>query len=174
MGKVLHPGARIAKAMLEFRAEAMQALADAAMQISETSRLSMKSIIASEREKQELSLQEVADRAGITKSHMWEIEQGRSVNPTVRTVYGLAKALGVPFVSMAAGALSLRLERIHEVARKALFPRVPETNERHELLDEIARLRAALKEISEHGYDVENDDEWTLKQIARKALGIRR
>lgn len=76
------------------------------MQISETSRLSMKLIIATERENQKLSLQEVADRAGITKSHMWDIEQGRSVNPTVRTVYGLAKALGVPFVSMAAGALN--------------------------------------------------------------------
>lgn len=106
MGKVLNPGARIAKAILEFRAEAMQALADAAMQISETSRLSLKGLVASEREKQNLSLQEVADRAGITKSHMWEIEQGNSINPTIRTVYGLAKALGVPFVSMAAGALN--------------------------------------------------------------------
>lgn len=106
MGKVLNPGARIAKALLEFRAEAMQAVADAAMQISETSRLSMKAIIVSERKKQDLSLQEVADRAEITKSHMWELEQGRSVNPTIRTVYGLAKALGVPFVSMAAGALN--------------------------------------------------------------------
>lgn len=106
MGKVMNPGARIAKALLEFRAEAMQAVADAAMQISETSRLSMKKLVSSEREKQNLSLQEVADRAGITKSYIWEIEQGRSVNPTVRTVYGLAKALGVPFVSMASGALN--------------------------------------------------------------------
>jgi DNA-binding XRE family transcriptional regulator len=106
MGKVLHPGARIAKAMLEFRAEAMQALADSAMQTGETSKLSMKKMVAAERKKLDLSLQDVADRAGITKSHMWEIEQGRAVNPTVRTVYGLSKALGVPFVSMAAGALN--------------------------------------------------------------------
>lgn len=108
MGKVMNPGARIAKALIEFRSEAMQALADAAMQIParDTARLSMKSLISTEREKQDLSLQEVADRAGITKSHMWELEQGNAVNPTVRTVYGLAKALGVPFVSMAAGALN--------------------------------------------------------------------
>lgn len=106
MGRVLHPGARIAEAALKFRAEALQAVADAAMQISETSRLSMKAMIAAEREHQGLSLQELADRSGITKSHMWEIEQGRSVNPTVRTVYGIAKALGIPFVSMAAGALN--------------------------------------------------------------------
>jgi DNA-binding XRE family transcriptional regulator len=106
VGKVLHPGARIAKAILEFRAEAMQALADAALQVGKTSQFSMRRMVAEEREKLGLSLQEVADRAGITKSHMWEMEQGRSVNPTIRTVYGLSKALGIPFVNLAAGALN--------------------------------------------------------------------
>lgn len=89
-----------------FRAEAMRAVADAAMQTDKTSRLSMKQMILEERSRLGLSLQEVADRAGITKSHMWEIEAGRSVNPTIRTVYGLAIALGIPFVSMAAGAMN--------------------------------------------------------------------
>lgn len=51
-----------------------------------------------------LSLQEVADRAGITKSHAWEIEQGRAVNPTVQTVHGLASALGVDFADLALAA----------------------------------------------------------------------
>lgn len=106
MAPVLHPGARIAAAMQHLQREAMQAVADAAMQIEETSRLSMKAMIAAERARLKLSLQEVADRASITKSHMWEIEQGRSVNPTVWTVYGLSKALGIPFVTMAAGALN--------------------------------------------------------------------
>lgn len=41
-----------------------------------------------------LSLQEVADAAGMTKSHIWEMEQGRSVNPTVRAVWSIAAALG--------------------------------------------------------------------------------
>lgn len=102
----MNPGARIDKAIEAMRSEAMQAIADAAMQIKATAKLSMRKIIADERERLNLSLQEVADRAGITKSHMWEIENGRSVNPTIRTVHGLAKALGIPFVSMAAGAMN--------------------------------------------------------------------
>jgi DNA-binding XRE family transcriptional regulator len=104
--RVLHPGARVAEALLHMRSEMMRALADAALQFDETARLSMRNTIAAERKRLGLSLQEVADRAGITKSHMWELEQGNSVNPTVWTVYGLSKALGVPFVSMAAGALN--------------------------------------------------------------------
>ncbi len=104
--RVLHPGARVAEALLHMRSEVMRALADAALQIGDTSKLSMRNLIMSERKRLGLSLQEVADRAAITKSHMWELEQGRAVNPTVWTVYGLSKALGVPFVSMAAGALN--------------------------------------------------------------------
>lgn len=42
-----------------------------------------------------LSLQEVADRVGCTKSHIWELEQGRSRNPTINTAVGIANALGV-------------------------------------------------------------------------------
>lgn len=42
-----------------------------------------------------LSLQEAGDRAGFTKSHMWEFEQGRSRNPTIRMLLGLARAYGV-------------------------------------------------------------------------------
>lgn len=106
MSKAMRPGARVDAAIEAFRAEAMQAVADAAMQIRTTAHLSMRQMIADERARLGLSLQEAADRAGITKSHMWEIENGRSVNPTVRTVHGLAKALGIPFVSMAAGAMN--------------------------------------------------------------------
>lgn len=106
MTKSLQPGARIEAAIEAFRAEAMQAVADAALQVGRTSKLSMCEMIISERGRLNLSLQTVADRAGITKSHMWELEQGRAVNPTIRTVYGLAKALGIPFVSLAAGALN--------------------------------------------------------------------
>ena len=102
----MRPGARIDAAIEALRVEAMQAVADAAMQIESTRKLSMRKMIADMRFDLGLSLQDVADRAGITKSHMWELEQGRAVNPTVRTVHGLAKALGIPFVSMAAGAMN--------------------------------------------------------------------
>lgn len=47
------------------------------------------------REARGLSLQALADRAGIAKSHAWEIEQGRSRNPTIGTAVGIARALGV-------------------------------------------------------------------------------
>lgn len=47
------------------------------------------------REERGLSLQEAGDRAGFTKSHMWEFEQGRAVNPTIRMLLGLARAYGV-------------------------------------------------------------------------------
>ena len=42
-----------------------------------------------------MSLQAVADASGLTKSHVWELEQGRSINPTVNAVWGLAEALAV-------------------------------------------------------------------------------
>lgn len=42
-----------------------------------------------------ISLQEVADRAGVTKSHVWDLEQGRSKNPTIETAVNVAAALGV-------------------------------------------------------------------------------
>jgi transcriptional regulator with XRE-family HTH domain len=42
-----------------------------------------------------MSLDEVGQAAGLTKSHVWELEQGRSRNPTVNAVWGLARALSV-------------------------------------------------------------------------------
>lgn len=65
------------------------------------------------------SLQELADLAGCTKSHLWMLETGASANPTVSMLKGLAKGLGLPATSVFAAALgqedrSLRaaLERI--------------------------------------------------------------
>ncbi len=53
-----------------------------------------------------MSLQDVADASGFTKSHVWEVEMGRSRNPTIRMVAALAKALGVPFLRLAQAALN--------------------------------------------------------------------
>lgn len=53
-----------------------------------------------------LSLQEVADASGFTKSHVWEVEQGRSRNPTVGMIAGLSRGLGVPFLRLAQAALN--------------------------------------------------------------------
>lgn len=62
--------------------------------------------IARARADARMSLQEVANASGFTKSHIWELEQGRSRNPTVGAIHGLAKALGVPFHRMAQAALN--------------------------------------------------------------------
>lgn len=40
-----------------------------------------------------MSLEEVAQRAKTTKSHVWEMEKGRSRNPTVMTAMAMCEAL---------------------------------------------------------------------------------
>lgn len=55
----------------------------------------MRQRIAQARASRKMSLQEVAQASGFTKSHVWELENGRSRNPTVRAVWSLARALAV-------------------------------------------------------------------------------
>lgn len=42
-----------------------------------------------------MSLEDVAQASGLTKSHVWELEKGRSRNPTIRAVWGISSALAV-------------------------------------------------------------------------------
>jgi len=49
--------------------------------------------IAERRAELSLSLEEVAERAGTTKSHIWELEKGRSRNPTISMALALCDAL---------------------------------------------------------------------------------
>lgn len=74
-----------------------------------------------------MSLQDVADASGFTKSHVWELENGSSRNPTVRAVWSLSKALCVspawllgldhevmhldPLVHQVAALINVELER---------------------------------------------------------------
>jgi transcriptional regulator with XRE-family HTH domain len=53
-----------------------------------------------------MSLDEVGRAAGLTKSHVWELEQGRARNPTIKAIHGLSIALGVPFVHLSQAALN--------------------------------------------------------------------
>ena len=43
----------------------------------------------------EVSLQVVADAAGVSKAHIWELEKGRAENPTMALLKGLADFYGV-------------------------------------------------------------------------------
>jgi len=69
------------------------------------------------RKAERMSLDAVAVASGMTKSHVWEIEQGRSRNPTVGAVAGLSKALGVPFLRLAQAALNSRNNVVTETDR---------------------------------------------------------
>ena len=43
-----------------------------------------------------LSLDAVAKAAGSSKSHVWELEQGRASNPTIEMALSLCSALSMP------------------------------------------------------------------------------
>ncbi|MGD9724783.1 MAG: helix-turn-helix domain-containing protein [Alphaproteobacteria bacterium] len=47
------------------------------------------------REAQKLSLQEVADKIGASKAHVWDLEQGRSTNPSYELMKKLADCFQV-------------------------------------------------------------------------------
>ena len=49
--------------------------------------------IAARRNALGLSLEEVAKRANCTKSHVWEMEKGKSKNPTIKQTLALCEAL---------------------------------------------------------------------------------
>jgi len=56
------------------------------------------------------TLQEAANRIGITKSHLWEFEDGRSRNPTLKMIGGLARCYGLSMTDFVA------LEKPHYAA----------------------------------------------------------
>jgi transcriptional regulator with XRE-family HTH domain len=51
--------------------------------------------IKSARENLNLSLSEAADLIGCTKAHVWDLEQGKANNPTIRLLAGLAVTYGI-------------------------------------------------------------------------------
>lgn len=56
--------------------------------------LLQKRIVAT-RARRKLTLQQVADGSGLSKSYVWELEKGSISNPTIRAVWSVAGALGV-------------------------------------------------------------------------------
>lgn len=46
------------------------------------------------------SLQDVAEAVGVTKTHIWELERGRSANPTFNVIRGLADHFRVSISSL--------------------------------------------------------------------------
>jgi transcriptional regulator with XRE-family HTH domain len=49
-------------------------------------------LISAERAARGWSLQELANKVGCAKPHIWDMERGHSTNPTLHTLCGLARA----------------------------------------------------------------------------------
>jgi DNA-binding XRE family transcriptional regulator len=92
------PALRFEFAMETFQEEARKAFAEASnFEASKyDSGLELGELIRQHRKTLNMSLAQLAEKAGCTKSHVWEIEDGRSRNPTVKTMAGLSNALGLP------------------------------------------------------------------------------
>ncbi|MCB1328396.1 MAG: helix-turn-helix transcriptional regulator [Maritimibacter sp.] len=74
--------------------------------------------ILSLRQKSGQSLQQVADAVGVSKAHVWELEKGRSANPSFELVRKLAQHFGVGLdvltgISAVPDDEALQIERIH-------------------------------------------------------------
>jgi transcriptional regulator with XRE-family HTH domain len=52
------------------------------------------------RMKRKLSLQELADRTEVSKAHIWDLETGRSKNPSMDLLIKLANELGVAVIDL--------------------------------------------------------------------------
>lgn len=70
------------------------------------------------RQKSNLSLQDVATAVGISKAHVWELEKGRSKNPSFDLVQKLARHYGVSIDALIGDddepdTTTLQIERLH-------------------------------------------------------------
>ncbi|NNE87209.1 MAG: helix-turn-helix transcriptional regulator [Silicimonas sp.] len=70
------------------------------------------------RQKSAQSLQAVADAVGVSKAHIWELEKGRSANPSFELVSKLAKHFGVSLDVLTGdarepSAKGMQVDRIH-------------------------------------------------------------
>ncbi|MCB1470129.1 MAG: helix-turn-helix transcriptional regulator [Rhizobiaceae bacterium] len=52
------------------------------------------------RMRKKLSLQELADAAGVSKAHIWDLETGRSKNPSIELLTKLANKLDVAVIDL--------------------------------------------------------------------------
>jgi len=76
---------------------------------TQTTKNSFGKYIRRTREHQSMSLQDVADVAGITKSHVWDIEKGKTTNPTVKTIMSFAAAFDVEPIDIFHAAMESQL-----------------------------------------------------------------
>ncbi len=68
--------------------------------------------LANLRKSLKLSLQDVASRAAISKAHLWEMENGGSINPGIATICALGVALDVDPKALAEAAINDHMKQI--------------------------------------------------------------
>jgi transcriptional regulator with XRE-family HTH domain len=90
----------------------------AVRQIEQEKRVSIGEKLFSLRQKSGESLQGVADKVGVSKAHVWELEKGRSKNPSFEMVRKLAAHYGVSIDVLTGNAAEpeaadLQVDRIH-------------------------------------------------------------
>jgi DNA-binding XRE family transcriptional regulator len=101
------PAKRVSDALIKARNEILAALAEAQHGERPTTRpVKFGAFIRQNREALGYTLQELAEKSGCTKSHLWAIESGATSNPTVSMVNGLARGLGIPVMSVFSAALN--------------------------------------------------------------------
>jgi len=52
------------------------------------------------RERKGISLQKLADKIGASKAHIWDLEKGRTTNPSLEILIGLSRALDVSIANL--------------------------------------------------------------------------
>lgn len=84
------------------------------------------------REKANLSLQEVADRALLSKAHIWEIETGNSTNASIKTLCCIAVALDCLPDELTATAVSDCMDKLQvgSATHKFILPASIATGDR--------------------------------------------
>lgn len=93
-------------------------------------------LVRQKRKERGLTLEQLADAAGSSKSHIWSIEKGNFRNPTVGMLYGISIALGVPFIELAESAIeSLRRKEKVQKERKGSL-----TDQREIVLDSFGEF----------------------------------
>lgn len=86
------------------------------------------------------SLQVVADAVGISKAHYWELEKGRSKNPSADLVKRLANYFGVDFEFL----IGAEKSKVSEIEEAQLFYRDLKSlskDDRHLILTSIKMLK---------------------------------
>lgn len=116
------------------------------------------------RAKRRMSLEEVGVAAGFTKSHVWELETGRSRNPTVRCVWAMARALGTTPLHML--GLDPSADSLDPVAMEIAC-----------LVDRVLRDRNALKDAAKLAVETLaplKDDDFVFNTVAQLNRALRR